>query len=228
MVDVDKRAMNGKRLPEVLIDSALISTIASIVGIVLRVIEPGGIQTYWMAASATFAIGIGQLFETEPLGSNVTGLVSIAGERPLGDIGIGMITGGLPGGVAGIFLGALSLFGVTPRILLPVATVIFGLVLVLGTWAIVRLNDRYTAKTCEKEETRAVARAGVRIAETLEAFIGFGSIALGILGLTGLGLAPLTLTPVAMLGVGFSSLLNSTIFSGRVLSTLHCQKVPVV
>ena len=70
MVDVDKRAMNGKRLPEVLIDSALISTIASIVGIVLRVIELGGIQTYWMAASATFAIGIGQLFETEALGAD--------------------------------------------------------------------------------------------------------------------------------------------------------------
>ncbi len=53
MADLDQRSMNGKRLPEVLIDSSLISTIASIVGMVLAIIGLGGIQIYWMATSAT-------------------------------------------------------------------------------------------------------------------------------------------------------------------------------
>lgn len=58
MANVDKRAMNRKRLSEVLIDSALISTIASNVGMVLAIIGLEGIQIYWMAAPATIAIGI--------------------------------------------------------------------------------------------------------------------------------------------------------------------------
>jgi len=174
------------------------------------------------------AVGVAQLFEGETLGSNVSGLIEME-EWPLGRMGIGMITGRLPGGIVGIALGILSLFAVIPGILLPVATIILGLVLVLGAWSIVRLNEFHAARACEREEMRAVARVAVRVAETLEAFIGCGSIALGIIAFSGFGPPSVPLTLVAMLGIGFSGLLNSTMFSGRVMiSLLYCEKTPVM
>lgn len=227
-MDINKEAIKGEKIPRVAIDGSLISKSASFAGMTLAVIGLGGIRTYWMAALTLIVVGIAQLFEGETLGSNVSGLIEI-GEWPLGRMGIGMMTGRLPGGIVAIVLGVLSLFGAIPRTLLPVATVILGLVLILGAWSIVRLNDLHAAKACEKEEARAVARAAVRIAETLEAFIGCGSIALGIIALSGIGFAPVNLTLVAMLGIGFSSLLNSTIFSGRMLSSLlFCETTPAM
>ncbi len=138
------------------------------------------------------------------------------------------MTGRLPGGIAGIVLGILSLLAVVPRILFPIAAILVGLTVTLGTWAIVHLNDLYTAKACEKEMTGAVARAGVRMIETLEASIGCGSIALGVLAFNMLGVSPVTLTLVAVLALGWCSLLNGTIFSHGVLRNLYCEGTPVV
>ncbi len=226
IVDVTNEAIEGERTFRATIDYSVISTVASSAGMILAIIGLGGIRTYWVAALTLIAIGIAQLFEVETLGSNVSALIEIGG-RPLGRMGIGMMTGRLPGGIAGIVLGGLSLFPIIPGTLLPVATITFGLVLILGAWAIIRLNDFHATKACRREETRAVARAGVRIAETLEGFIGCGSIALGILALGGFGPPPVTLTLVAVLGIGFSSFLNSTIFSERVQSNLLCEGAPV-
>jgi len=226
MANISNEGLHEKVIPQAAVDASLISTTAAIIGMILAIIGLGGIRTYWMAGLASIAIGAAQLFEGEALGAKVSGLSEI-GEAPLGDIGIGMMTGRLPGGIFGIILGILSVFAVAPAILLPLAGIIFGIVLILGTWVIVRLNDLYTAKFCLKEETRDVARAAVRSAETLQIFLGCGSVALGVLGLTGFEVARVILSMVALLGIGFSSLINSTIFSGRVLGSLHCEKVPV-
>ncbi|MGZ3534831.1 MAG: hypothetical protein ACXU9K_06375 [Thermodesulfobacteriota bacterium] len=224
MANVKEKETHEKMAPELNVDSSSISTVASMVGMLLTTIALGGMRTYWLAAFAVVAVGIAQLFEGEMLSSRISPLNS----RPFRNTSVGMVTGRLPGGIASIVLGVLSLFGVLTRILLPVTSILFGLVLTLGSWAIVRFNDVYTAKACEKDETRAVARAAVRIVGTLDMFIGCGSIALGILALTDIGFVPVPLTLVATFGVGFASLLKSTVFSSRVLNNLHCDKLPAV
>ncbi len=208
---------------ELKVDGSSISTTASIIGMILTTIALGGMRTYWVAALAVVAVGIAQLFEAEVLNSRVSPLMTF------GDRSVSMVLAGrMVGGVAGITFGVLSLLGVPARVLLPLSSVIFGLVLALGSWSFVRLNDVYTVRACEKDETRAVLSAAVRIIGSLDIFIGCGSIALGILALTEIGLVPVPLTLVATFGIGFSSFLKGTIFSGRVLSKLYCNKLPAV
>ncbi len=225
MADIRKVEASPRKVPEVAMDSSFISSVASITAMVLAVIALGGIRTYWMAALVSIAVGLAQLFEGEALCSRVSSFMCETARKPSGDVGRSVVTGRLPGGVAGIVLGILALFAVLPRILLPVAAILFGVVLIMGAGTVVHLSDVYTEKACLGEETRAVTRAGVRIVETLEVFIGCGGVALGILALTGFGFSPVTLTFVAMLGIAFSSLLNSTIFSSRVLGSLQCDSL---
>jgi hypothetical protein len=221
------KPLNGKRVRLLGIDLSLISTTASIAGMVLAAIGLGGIRTYWMAGLALIAVGLAQLFEGQTLGSRVAGLSEFA-ERPLGNTGVGMLTGRLPGGIAGIALGTLSISAVAPGVLLPLGLIILSLVLALGAWAIVRLYDFYTVKSCDKTDRRAVALMVVRFAEITQILIGSIGFALGILGLAGIGSLPVMLTMVGLLCVGFSSLMNSTLFSSRISQTLHCEGVLIV
>lgn len=223
MSNFKEKEMNENLARELEVDGSSISTTASIIGMILTTIALGGMRTYWVAALAAVAVGIALLVEAAVLNSRVSPLMSFR------DRSASMVVAGrILGGVAGITLGVLSLFGVLARLLLPLSSVIFGLVLTLGSWSFVRLNDVYTVRACEKDETRAMLRAVVRIIGSLDMFIGFASIALGILALTEIGLVPVTLSLVATFGIGFSSFLKGTIFSGSVLSKLYCDKLQAV
>ena len=219
---------NGKGVRRLLgIDPALFSTTASIVAMVIAAVGLGGIRTYWMAGLALIGIGAAQLLEGQALGTKISGFSEFAA-RPLGETGVGMLTGRLPGGIAGIILGILAVSGVAPGILLPLGLIILGLVLALGAWAVVRLYDFYTVKSCEKTERRAVALMIVRFAEIVQILLGSVGVALGILGLAGIGTLPVMLTMAGLLCVGFSSLMNSTLFSARISQTLQCEGVLIV
>ncbi len=210
--------------PEAKVDTSTISIIASMIGMILVTLALGGVRTYWIAAFAVVAVGIAQLFQFEMLNSRIS--PHISRDIPFRKRSEIIMTGRLPAGIAGIALGVLSLFGVLTRILLPISAILFGLALALGSWAFVRLSDTFTQKACDQEDTRGMLRAIVRLIGMLDIFIGCGSIALGILALTVIGVTPVTLTLVATFGIGFSCLLSGTIFSGRVLSKLHCTKLP--
>lgn len=223
MSNFREKEMDENLARELEVDGSSISTTASIIGMILTTIALGGMRTYWVAALAAVAVGIALLVEAAVLNSRVSPLMSFR------DKSASMVVAGrILGGVAGITLGVLSLFGVLARLLLPLSSLIFGLVLTLGSWSFVRLNDVYTVRSCEKDETRAMLRAVVRIIGSLDMFIGFASIALGILALTEIGLVPVTLSLVATFGIGFSSFLKGTIFSGSVLSKLYCDKLQAV
>ncbi len=218
---------NGKGARRIGLEASLVSTAASIAGLVLAVIGLGGIRTYWIAGIVLIGVGIAQFFEGQALGSRVSGIPEFA-RRPLGETGVGMLTGRLPGGIAGIILGILAVSGIAPGIVLPLGLIILSLVLALGAWAVVRLYDFYTVKSCEKPDRRAVGLMVVRFAEVLQILLGCIGAALGILGLAGIGSLPVTLTMVGLICVGFSSLMNSTLFSARISQTLQCEGVLVV
>ncbi len=218
---------NGKGRRGVGFEPSLISTGASIAALVVAAIGLGGIFTYWIAGIALIAVGIAQVFEGQALGSRVSGLSEFA-QRPLGETGVGMLTGRLPGGIAGILLGILAVSGVAPGTVLPLGLIILSLVLALGAWAVVRLYDFFTVKSCEKPDRRAVGLMVVRFAEVFQILLGCVGVALGVLGLAGIGTLPVTLTMVGLLCVGFSSLINSTLFSSRISQMLQCEGVLIV
>jgi hypothetical protein len=210
-----------KRAMEFVAGGSLAEGFAGVGAIALSIIGLAGIMTTWMVAIATILVGAALLFEGGAIGARFSSLVSEAGGGRLGalELGGGM-TAEFIGGIAGVILGILSLLGVYPMVLVPVAAIVFGSALLLGIGATTRLNDLQIEKACDRQEARHVARAAVRSATGFQVLLGLGSLALGILAV--MGMVPMTLSLVAMLGTGFSSLLSGSAISGRMLSTFHC------
>lgn len=210
-----------RKAREVVAGGSLAEGVAGTGAIALSIIGLAGVMASWMVAIATILVGIALLFEGGAIGARFSSLVSETGGGRLGalELGGGM-TAEFIGGIAGVILGILSLLGVYSMILVPVAAIVFGGTLLLGSGATTRLNDLQIERACDKQETRHVARAAVRSATGVQVLIGLGSLTLGILSV--IGMTPMTLSLVAMLGVGFSDLLSGSAVSGRMLSAFHC------
>ncbi len=217
-----ERDMGLRSLTE---ESSFVRLSISLLGMILAVIALGGVRTYWLAGIVSIVVGISLLLESENLGSRLFGITSTS--ESSWSIGKGIWTGRFPAGFVGIFLGFLSLLAVIPRILLPVVAICFGVALILGAWRMVRDNDLFLEKACEGSGGRDIARAGLRMTQAFEVFIGFASLVLGILPLVLPEVTPVMLSLVAMLLVDFTCFLNGMFLSGSVLRTLHCERLSV-
>ncbi len=209
------------RTMEFVAGGSLIEGISGTGAMALAIIGLAGVLSPLMLAVSTILIGVGLMFEGGSIGARFSRLVS---ETNAGRLGTYVMGGGMTaeflGGVAGVVLGILSILGVFPGILVPVAAIAFGGALIMGTGVSARLNNLQIAKYCDLKEARHVARAFVRTAEGVEVLFGLGSIVLGVLAVV--GLAPMILSLVAMLAVGFSNLTTGTAITGRALSSFHC------
>ncbi len=187
----------------------------------LAIIGLAAFHTFWMAAIATILAGVALLFEGAAIATRFSTLMHDVSKGRLGamELGGGM-SAELLGGLAGLALGILTLAGLVPMILMPVAAIVYGVSLVLGLGAMARMNDLHIEMVCDTNESRHVARTLVKSAEGVQMLLGLGSVVLGILAI--IGMAPLMLSLVAMLAVGFSSMLSGSAVGGRMLSSLHC------
>jgi hypothetical protein len=199
----------------------LVKMVVAIATIALAIIGLSGVLTGWMLGSAAILTGIGLLFQGGAIGARFSSLVSGTrhGDLATLEIGGGMVAEFL-GGAAGIILGILSLLGISPMILVPVAAIIFGGTLLLSLAVTSHLDDLQIDEACHKEEARTMVNLAVRSAEGLQIFIGLGSLVLGILAV--IGLTPVVLSLVAILSVGFISLVRVAALSERLLSAFHC------
>ncbi len=189
--------------------------------VALAIIGLAAFHTFWMAALATILAGVGLLFEGGAIASRFSTVLHDASKGRLGAVELGGgMSAELLGGIAGLALGILTLAGLAPMILMPVAAIVYGVSLLLGLGAMARLNDLHIEMVCDTNESRHVARALVKSAEGVQMLLGLGSVVLGILAI--IGMAPLMLSLVAMLAVGFSSMLSGSAVGGRMLSSLHC------
>ncbi len=189
--------------------------------VALSIIGLAAFETYWMAAIATILVGVAFMFEGVAIASRFSTLLHDAAGRRLGSLEFGGgVTAELMGGIAGLALGILSLAGLVPGILLPVAAIVFGVSLLMGLGTVARLNDLHIEMACDSQQSRHVARGMVKSAEGVQMLFGLGSIVLGVLGI--IGMTPMILSLVAMLAVGFSSMLSGSAIGGRMLSSLHC------
>lgn len=208
-----------RRAQKVLLAGTAAEGIAGIGAIVLAIIGLANRWPEYMLPIATIAVGAALLFEGGAITARFTNLLTMArGQVDTREFGIGMTTEFL-GGIVGVILGILALVGIAPLTLVPVAAIIFGASLLLGSVAAANLNAVWASATEEREVVREVTREAVIASSGVQILIGLGAIALGILAL--LGFNPMVLSLVAMLSLGLSDLLSGTAIMSRIMGISH-------
>lgn len=204
----------GTRVKEAFAGSAAESFIG-IGSIALAVIGLSGVFPELLAAVSSIAVGLSLAFEGGSLSARYSALISLDEKQPETEVPLrwGGITSLFFAGATGIALGVLSLIGVAPMTLIPVAAIVFGAALLLDSGANTRLSvleARYSERFQSSERLvreTAQASAGVQV------LVGIGSTIMGILAVT--GISPLVLSLVTMLSIGAAGLLTGTMIGGR-------------
>ncbi|MGD0232264.1 MAG: hypothetical protein ABSC19_18225 [Syntrophorhabdales bacterium] len=205
-------AEEARPIEGILMGGSLAQTIAGAGAIVLSILGLLGMLPEALLAVSTIAVGAAFLMASGSIASRFNAvLTQITRTTPeTGEMAIGMTTEFISG-IAGIALGVLSLLGVVPTILLPVAAIMFGFTLLFGVGVQTRLMDLETQCGAAHEMARRVAREAASAGSGIQILLGLGAITLGIVSLV--GVVPFTLTLVAMLSLG-----GATLFSGAAIS----------
>jgi hypothetical protein len=196
------------------------STLEGLAGagaVVLSILALIGLFPFYLVAIATLAVGFALLMEGSASSARLARAVheATAGKTTLGELG-GGISMEYFGGIAGLALGILSLAGLIPAVLLPVAAIVYGVVHFFGS--AVTANVRIWSFADQPENIRRLIEASARGAAGIQGLIGIGGAVLGILAL--IGMVPLTLTIIAMLAFGVADLIRSPVIALRA-SKIH-------
>ena len=180
----------------------------------LAILGLAGVLPGYFAAIATIAVGVGLLSEGAAIVARYNDLLWEAETAHLEhrSLGSGMAAESV-GGVAGVVLGILALVGVAPAVLLPVAAIVFGAALLIGSGANRDLN-RYASGPWSGAQPHKLARQAATAATGGQALVGVGAMALGVLAV--IGLSPVVLTLVALLSIGGATLMSGTALTARV------------
>jgi hypothetical protein len=179
------------RTERVLVGGTSAELMGGIAAVVLAVIGIAGCAPSPMAGAATVAIGVAMLAQ----GASIAARWTDALRRLAGGVGTEIFAG-----VVGIVLGVLALAGVIPQVLRPVAAIVIGTSLLLG-------SDAQPALV-ELDRDRRRGREVVRASAGALLLAGVAAIVLGIVGLLGLG-PEIVLSLVAMLSVGGALVLTA-------------------
>jgi hypothetical protein len=205
-----------KLTAKLILSGALAETIAGASVLVITIIGLAGFMPMSMLAIATMGLGVSFLFEGGAVASRVSNLLSEVTE---GRVDIAELGGGLSAefiaGLGGITLGILALVNVVPMVLAPIAAIIFGGALVMGSGVKARINH-LTISQEEHKLVREIARQALIAVSGVEILVGLGAIALGILAI--LQINPVVLGLVAVLSVSGMLLLGGTAIGARMLS----------
>jgi signal transduction histidine kinase len=211
--------MNHERTLETVANGATLEALAGLGAVALTIIALAGAYPAFLAAVASIIIGGALLFEGAAIAARYSRLVAEPGNIvQQGEVSSGL-TAEFVGGAAGVVLGILALVGVHPTMLVPVAALVFGGSLIIGSAANARLSQLLTlASRSEQEEQRnRAARETVSAASGAEFLLGAAAAVLGILAIVGVG-SWLSLSLVAFLSVATAVLFTGTAVSGRLMS----------
>lgn len=198
---------------------SMIEAIGCAAAIVLAIIGLSGILQPYMTAVAVIAIGASLLFEGGTVGARFSRLLATRAAGTFGYAGFGGgMTAEFLAGAAGIILGLLALLGIAQAILPPVAVIVFGGALLIGSGPTARLSFMENAASGNYVEVREVAREAVCATSGAQVLTGLAAAILGILALV--GFSAMILTLVALLCVGAAVVINGSAISGRILSLL--------
>jgi len=210
----------------IVMSGSIAETITGAGAIVLSIIGLVGILPQALLAVATIAIGAAFLMASGSIASRFNWVLSqsIGTTGEAEEVAVGMTTE-FVSGIAGIALGVLSLLGLVPQVLLPVAAIVFGFTLLFGIGPQTRLNDLEMMHSgLTHGMARRVAREAGSAASGILILLGLGAVTLGILSVV--GLVPVTLTLVAMLSLGGATLFNGAAISARMWGLSRFSELP--
>jgi hypothetical protein len=187
--------------------------------VVIAILALAGILPGYLAAIATIVFGVALIAQGGAIAARFRHLLRETAPSELDartELGGGM-GAELIGGATGIVLGILALIGVGTAVLLPIAVIVFGGALLLGSGATMDLGTLTVPG--QHERFAHVARQASQAASGTQALVGVGAIVLGILALVGFD--PLVLTLVALLALGAAVLLSGATISGRMASLIR-------
>jgi hypothetical protein len=187
--------------------------------VLLSILGLAGIAPAYMTAVATIAIGVALLAQGGSAAARWSELLEEASEY--GGSHRVELGGGLSaeifGGGAGVVLGILALLGILPGVLIPVALLVFGGTLLIGSGVPIDLGSMVGPRSYDR--FGRLTREATAAASGTQVLIGIGAIVLGILALVGMD--PLILSLIGLLAVGASILLSGTSVSSRLLGVLR-------
>jgi len=207
---------------EILGAGSLVEALGAAAAVVLAILGLAGALPFYMVTIGTILLGAAMLFEGGAIAARYDKLVrrvAPADESlPSAELAGGMSAEALAG-LAGITLGVLSLLGLSPYILEPVAVIILGAGLLFASATTARLNTLISEQLSAHDVTRRVIREGVQASVGGEVLFGLGAIVLGILGL--LGFDALMLSLVGVLAVGIAAMLSGSAVGARMLGIIR-------
>jgi hypothetical protein len=211
----------GERRVEIVSAGYMVEALSAAAAVVLAILGLAGAMPGYMVAIGTILLGAAFLFEGGAVAARYHKVVHEM-TQPTEHHAIGSeLAGGMSAeslaGIVGIVFGILSLLGAVPRILEPVAMIVFGGGLLLGSAASSRLHA--VGFKGAGESAMNVMREVLNLSLGGQVLVGIGAIVLGILAL--LGIAPLMLTLVAVLAVGASLLFSGSAVGARALGILR-------
>ncbi len=184
---------------------------------VLAIIGLAGTLPGYMASVATIAFGVALLAQGGAIAARYAHLLRDTATQEWethaeagGGLGAEMLAG-----AAGVVLGILGLLGIGTATLIPIAVIVFGGALLLGSGAAVDLGSAGPGTSSFAH----VARQATVAASGAQVLLGIAAIVLGIIALVGID--PLLVTLVALVIVGASVLLSGAAISSRMASVLR-------
>jgi hypothetical protein len=185
---------------------------AVIVLAIIGLASSGNNMAGFMASIATIAFGVALLAQGGAVAARWSRLIQEATPAEWDtrtELGGGMGAEFLAGG-AGVVLGILGLLGIGTATLIPIAVIVFGGALLLGSGTTTDLSSisAYTPheRLADLSRQAAVAASGAQV------LLGIAAIVLGIIALVGID--PVVVTLVALLVLG-----ASVLFSGGAVGT---------
>jgi hypothetical protein len=187
--------------------------IAGMCAVALAIIGLAHIHPVLLASIAIIAVGVAMAFEGGTISARYSPITKEGATTKDTVARWSGLTALFLAGAIGIALGVLSLVGVVPMVLMPVAAIVFGSALMLDSGA----NEHISALEARHPEdfnvSAGVVRNTGRVSAGIQILAGIGGIVLGILALT--GIAPLVLSLVVMLSIGAVLLLTGALIGGR-------------
>jgi hypothetical protein len=198
---------------------SITEAICGAAAVVLAIIGLVGTMPGYMASIATIAFGVALLAQGGAVAARYSRLLretTPAEWEARAEISGGMGAEFLAGG-AGVVLGVLGLLGIGTATLIPIAIIVFGGALLLGSGATVDLSS--IAEPTPQERFAHVARQAMVAASGAQVLLGIAAIVLGIIALAGID--PVVVTLVALLVLGASVLFSGSAISSRMASVMH-------
>jgi hypothetical protein len=187
--------------------------------VVLAILGLANMMPGYMASVATIVFGVALLAQGGAVAARYSRLLrdtSGLDAETRAEVGGGMGAEMLAGG-AGVVLGILGLLGIATANLVPIAIIVFGGALLLGSATTTELGS--TPGPMDNQHLAQVARQATVAASGSQVLVGVAAIVLGIIALV--GIEPVLVTLVALLVLGAAVLFSGAAVSSRVASVLR-------